>query len=1013
MQASRRIARGALIHPDQPLGFSFDGRQLMGLAGDTLASALLANGQYLVGRSFKYHRPRGIVTAGPEEPCALVDVIGRQGREPNRPATTLALYEGLVAHSQNRWPSLRVDLGAINDRLSRFLPAGFYYKTFMAPGWAWEKIYEPLIRRAAGLGRLEPVVLDHAPAETVHDHCDVLVVGAGAAGMAAALALRASGLRVLLAEAGALGGGMLLDEGWTDWRHAAGAALAGDAVRCLARTTVIGAYGHGVFAALEELSPEESARFGGLRERLRIIRARRLLLATGAIERLIAFPGNDVPGVMLAGAALAYLRRYGVAVGQRPVFFVNNDPAYEAVFALLHAGIAVAAVVDPRPVSLAAERARALGVDVHGSASVVGVEGRHQVRAVTCLRADGRRRTLDADCLLMSGGHTPATALASQLGAPLRWHEAGAAFTAALAPEIGACAGAVRGLVGLAAARRDGAEAAAALIAQLRADGPTSTSMPASIAAAATNPGAPTPAAVTGAATGVPLPADAAPPELPDYPADPSITPLAPLWEVPGAAKAFVDLQNDVTTRDVRLAVREGYSHVEHMKRYTTHGMATDQGRIGGLVGVAVLAAARGVPLAELGQLKPRPYVQPLPFAALGGAEVGQHFKPKRRLPLHDWHESAGATFVCAGIWLRPLVYSKDTGWATVLREARSVRRAAGITDVSTLGKIDVQGRDAARFLDFIYANTFSTLAVGRARYGIMLREDGLMLDDGTTSRLAAEHFLVTTTTVNAVAVLEHMEFHLQTSCAGWEVMLTDVGDQWAQFALAGPRARDVLAAVVTGLDVSALAFPFMAAAPATIAGVPGRLFRISFSGELAYELAVPATAATQVWQAVLAAGQAVGLQPYGLDALNTLRIEKGHVTGAELNGNTSAEDLGFGRMLKKSGDFIGRRLAQRTGLAAAERLQLVGVRPIDPKQRLRNGAQLVDAAAPRDSLGYITSSTPSVEVDSWVGLALLANGRQRLGQRLTAASPVHDERIAVDIVSPHHVDPENHRVRA
>jgi sarcosine oxidase subunit alpha len=998
MQASRRIARGALIHPDQPVGFSFDGRRLAGLAGDTLASALLANGQYLVGRSFKYHRPRGIVTAGPEEPCALVDVIGRQGREPNRPATTLYLYEGLVAQSQNRWPSLRVDLGAVNDRLSRFLPAGFYYKTFMAPGWAWEKIYEPLIRRAAGLGRLEPVVPDHAPAETVHDHCDVLVVGAGAAGMAAALALRASGLRVMLAEAGALGGGMLLDEGWTDWRNAAGAALAGDAVRCLPRTTVIGAYGHGVFAALEELSPEESARFGGLRERLRIIRARRLLLATGAIERLIAFPGNDVPGVMLAGAALAYLRRYGVAVGQRPVFFVNNDEAYEAVFALLHAGIAVTAVVDPRPASLAAERARALGIEVHGSASVVGVLGRHQVRAVTWVRADGRRRTLDADCLLMSGGHTPATALASQLGAPLHWHEPGAAFTAALAPEIGACAGAVRGLVGLAAARRDGEEAAAAVIAQLRAEAPPR--MPALATAAATTAAAP-------------LLHDAAPPELPACPPDPSLTPLAPLWEVLAPGKAFVDLQNDVTTNDVRLAVREGYEHVEHMKRYTTHGMATDQGRIGGLVGVAVLAAARGVPLSELGQLKPRPYVQPLPFAALGGAEVGQHFKPKRRLPLHDWHESAGATFVCAGIWLRPLVYSKDTGWATVLREARTVRRAAGITDVSTLGKIDVQGRDAARFLDFIYANTFSTLAVGRARYGIMLREDGLMLDDGTTSRLGPEHFLVTTTTVNAAAVLEHMEFHLQSSCAGWEVMLTDVGDQWAQFALAGPRARDVLAAVVTGLDVSAQAFPFMGAAPATIADVPGRLFRISFSGELAYELAVPATAATHVWQAVLAAGQSVGLQPYGLDALNTLRIEKGHVTGAELNGNTSAEDLGFGRMLKKSGDFIGRRLAQRAGLAAANRLQLVGVRPVDPRQRLRNGAQLVDAAAPRESLGYITSSTPSVEVDSWVGLGLLANGRQRLGQRLTAASPVHDERIEVEIVSPHHLDPENHRVRA
>jgi sarcosine oxidase subunit alpha len=982
MQATRRIARGVLTDPDQPVAFSFDGRPLHGLAGDTLASALLANGEVCVARSFKYHRPRGIVTAGPEEPCALVDVIGSQGREPNRLATTLALHPGLVAESQNRWPSLRFDLGALNDRLSRFLPAGFYYKTFMAPGWAWEKVYEPLIRRAAGLGRLEPIVQDHAAAETVHDHCDVLIVGAGAAGMAAALKLGAAGLKVMLADAGVLGGGTLLDERWTDWRKAAGAALARSTVRCLPRTTVLGAYDHGVFGALEELMPAESARFGGLRERLHMIRARRVLLATGAIERLIAFPGNDLPGVMLAGAALAYLRRYGVAVGHRPAFFVNNDAAYDAVFALTHAGIAVTGVIDVRPASLAAERARALGVEVHGGARVVGVAGRHRVTAVSCIRADGRRRTLEADCLLMSGGYTPATALASQLGAPLQWDEAGAAFTAALAPAIGACAGAVRGLAGLAAAVGDGAAAAAAIIEQLTAQ------------------------PLRGVAACAP-----ALPTLPDLPPDPDLTPLAPLWEVPGRGKAFVDLQHDVTTHDVRLAVREGYEHVEHMKRYTTHGMATDQGRIGGLVGVAVLAAARGVALADLSSLRPRPYVQPLPFAALAGGEIRQHFKPKRRLPLHDWHESAGATFVCAGIWLRPLVYSNQSGWSAVLREARAVRRSAGITDVSTLGKIDVQGRDAARFLDFIYANTFSTLAVGRARYGIMLREDGIMLDDGTTSRLGPEHFLVTTTTVNAAAVLEHMEFHLQSSCAGWEVMLTDVGDHWAQFALAGPRAREILGGVVAGVDLKS--FDFMAAAEAHIAGIPGRLFRISFSGELAYELAVPAGAATEAWTAVLEAGRPFELEPYGLDALNTLRIEKGHVTGAELNGNTSADDLGFGRMLKKSGDFIGRRLAQRSGLLAADRLQLVGVRPVNPMHRLRNGAQLVDAAAPNASLGYITSSTPAVEVESWVGLALLANGRQCLGRRLNAASPVHQETIAVEIVSPHHLDPENRRVRA
>ncbi len=979
MRGPGRIARGLLADPDRPVGFRFDGRRMSGLEGDTLASALLANGQRLVARSFKYHRPRGIVTAGPEEPCALVDVIGANGREPNRLATTLLLHEGLVAESQNRWPSLGCDVLSLNDLIARFLPAGFYYKTFMAPGWAWERLYEPLIRRAAGLGRLEPLVGDHAaPAETVHDHTDVLVVGAGTAGLAAAHVLGTSGLKVMLTEQDvALGGGSLLDARWSAWREGLCARLAGLAtVRCLPRTTVLGAYGHGVFGALETLSPPEAARFDGLRERLRIIRARRVVFATGALERLIAFPGNDRPGVMLAGAAHQYLRRYGVAVGRRPVFFLNSDEAYEAVLALSGAGLECA-VIDVRESSLAAERVRALGAEVQLGALVVGAYGREGVRTVRVVDVNGRaRRDLEADCLLISGGYSPLTTLASQLGARLTWQEAIAAFTPDLAPAIGRVAGAARGVAGLAAAARDGEHAACAIAAELGR-------------------------AVSAADLGG------------DLPLDSHATPIAAVWEVRGRGKAFVDLQNDVTAADVRLSFREGYEHVEHMKRFTTHGMATDQGRIGGLVGSAVLAQARGVPVGEVGQVRPRPFAQPVPFAALAGGEVREHFRPKRRLPLHEWHEAAGATFVPTGLWLRPLVYSRRSGWEAVLSEARAVRRSVGITDVSTLGKIDVQGPDAARFLDFIYANSFSTLAVGRARYGIMLREDGMLLDDGTTSRLAPEHFLVTTTTANATATLEHLEFHLQAVWPRLDVLLTDVGDHWAQFAVAGPRSREVVAAVIAGLDLSNEAFPFMAASVATIAGVAGRVFRISFSGELAYELAVPAGQALAAWSAVLEAGKRFGIAPYGLDALNTLRIEKGHVTGAELNGNTSADDLGMQRMLKKHGDFIGRALSQRSGLTAPERLQLVGVRPRARAQRLRNGLQLVAPEARTTTLGYVTSSTPSVESDGWVGLALVAGGRQRLGQRLIGTSPVHDETIEIEIVSPHMLDPENLRVRA
>jgi methylglutamate dehydrogenase subunit C len=979
MSGPARIAPGLLTQTQRPVGFRFDGQPLAGLAGDTLASALLANGRRLIGRSFKYHRPRGIVTAGPEEPCALVDVLGAGGREPNQLATTLPLSQDLNAVSQSRWPALRFDLLAFNDLIGRFLPAGFYYKTFMAPSWAWERLYEPLIRRAAGLGRLEASVAPHAaPAEIVHDHTDVLVVGGGSAGLTAARLLAAGGLRVLLAEQDVvLGGGTLLADSWEVWRQAMLRQLAElPGARCLTRTTVLGAYGHGVFGALETLRPEESARFAGLRERLRVIRAQRVLLACGAVERLVAFPGNDVPGVMLAGAVRAYLRRYGVATGVSPAFFLNNDEAYEAAFALHAAGARPAAVIDPRPAAQAAGRARDAGIEVLSGALVTAVLGRRGVRGIRVARADGSAATIEADCLGVSGGYSPTIALASQLGARPEWQEDIAAFTALLPLSVGQVAGAARGVFGLAAAARDAQLAARRLASDL------GHALPQFPAAA-------------------PMPPDA------EY------SPLAPLWEVRTPGKAFVDLQNDVTADDVRLACREGYEHVEHMKRFTTCGMATDQGRIGGLVASAVLAAARRVPLAEVGQSKPRPYAQPVPFAALAGGEVREHYKPKRRLALHDWHERAGATFVNTGLWLRPLVYSRASGWEPVLEEARAVRRTVGVTDVSTLGKLDVQGADAARFLDFVYANTFSTLPVGRARYGIMLREDGMLLDDGTTSRFAAGHFVVTTTTANSAAVLEHLEFHHQAVCPDFDVVLTDVCDQWAQFAVAGPRAREVVTAVVPELDLSNAAFPFMAVAAASIAGVPGRLFRISFSGELAYELAVPSSAALAVWEAVLAAGARFGIRPYGLDALNTLRIEKGHVTTAELNGNTSAADLGFERLLKKSGDFIGRALSARPALTDEARLQLVGVRPLAHSQRLRNGMQLIAAEHPAESLGYLTSCTPSVELGGWVGLALLAGGRKRIGTRLLGTSPIHGERTELEILSPHLLDPENLRVRS
>jgi heterotetrameric sarcosine oxidase alpha subunit len=980
MSGPHRIAQGVLTDAARTVPFEFDGRRLSGLAGDTVASALLANGVRLVGRSFKYHRPRGVITAGPEEPCALIDVLGADGRSPNRPATVVPITDGMRVVSQNRWPSLALDLMAVNGLFAPLFSAGFYYKTFMRPAWAWERVFEPVIRRAAGLGTLDKTrdqALTHGQ-EVVHDHTDVLVIGAGAAGIAAAHRSAAAGLRVMLLERDTMpGGGALLDPRWQAWRERALRDLTGcGTFRLLTRTQVIAAHDHNVFTAMETLpaaGPDLPP------ERLRVIRARRVLLASGANERWIACVGNDRPGVMAAGAALSYLRRYGVAVGRQVVLFANNDWAYESAFALHGAGITVAAVVDPRPASAAGARAAALGIPVHAGCLIDAIEGRRDVRAVRVSADDGRASLrIEADCVLLSGGHQPESALATQAGGTLRWREDLAAFVAVLPDTRGAACGAAAGRFGLASAAADGEAAATRIAASLGQTAP-----------------------LIGRQA------------LPATPPDPEITPLQALWEVPGRGKAFVDLQHDVTVEDIRQAHREGYTHIEHAKRYTTHGMATDQGRIGGQLGAAVLAAARGTTLAEVGLPTPRPYIHPTTFRAFAGGEVGGHLRPLRRFPAHDAHVACGATFIPSGLWQRPLVYSSVTGWEPVLRESRAVREAVGVGDASSLGKIDVQGPDAGRFLDFVYANRFSTLAVGKARYGIMLREDGFLLDDGTTSRLGERHFLLTTTTANHATVLEHLEFQHQVVHPEWDVVLTDVTDQWAQFSIAGPRARDLLQAVMPGQDLSNAAVPFMAALSARVAGVSGRLFRISFSGELAYEVAVPSCHADAVWHALLESGRPFGALPYGVDALNTLRTEKGHVTTAELDGNTTAHDLGFERMLKAEGDFVGRVLARRPALTSPQRRQLVGLRPTRSNDRLIAGAILVDPAAPTENVGDVTSCTPSVIVEGWVGLALLAGGRQRIGSRLLAVSPLHGESVEIEVITPHWFDPENSRVRA
>jgi heterotetrameric sarcosine oxidase alpha subunit len=983
---------GGLVDRSRVLGFTFDGRPMTGFAGDTLASALLASGVRLVGRSFKYHRPRGILAAGPEEPNALVELRTGARREPNTRATTTELFDGLEAQSQNRWPSLRFDLSAANGWFAPFIKAGFYYKTFMWPAAFWEKLYEPLIRRAAGLGRAagseDP---DHY--EKAFAFCDVLVIGAGPAGLSAALAAGRAGARVILCDEDfSLGGRLLCERRDVDgveghvWAARAVAELKSlPEVRLMRRTTVFGAYDHGTYGAVERVAdhlpvpPEHQPR-----QRAWRIVAKRTVLATGAIERPMVFPGNDRPGVMLAGAVRTYVNRFGVVPGRRAVVYASGDDGWRTIRDLAEAGAEVAAVVDPR---LAVDRgllalAAAHGAPVMLGAAVAGTRGFQALAAADVRDASGRVERIACDLLALSNGWNPVLHLACHLGGKPAWDEAIAAFVPGDLPSGMAAAGAAAGRLTLADALADGARLGREAAAACGFEAPPS-----------------------------PVPA-----------ARPESSASAPLWKAPasGAGTAFVDFQNDVTAADVALAHREGFRPVEHLKRYTTLGMATDQGKTSNLPGLALMAELTGRSLPETGTTVFRPPYTPVALGALAGRHRGRDFRPTRLTPAHAWAEAEGAVFVEAGPWLRAQYFPKpgERDWlATVNREVLTVRGRVGVCDVSTLGKIDIQGLDAAAFLDRVYVNGWGSLAAGRARYGLMLREDGFVLDDGTTSRLGETHYLMTTTTANAAKVMQHLELCRQVLWPDLDVRIASVTEQWAQLAVAGPRSREVLRAVVDpGHDLSDAAFPYLAAGAVTVGGgVPARLFRLSFSGERAYELAVPASYGEAAVRAVMAAGAPFGIAPYGTEALSVLRIEKGHVAGGELNGQTTARDLGLSRMMSTKKDFIGRTMAQRPALLDPERPRLAGFRPVDPTARLRAGAHFVPlgatAKAEHDE-GHMTSVAFSPTLGHWIGLGLIRRGPERAGGRVRAVDPVRGGDVEVEIRDPVFVDPQGERLR-
>jgi sarcosine oxidase subunit alpha len=987
-----RLAAGGLVDRAVRLDFSFDGRAYAGHPGDTLASALLANGVRLVGRSFKYHRPRGILSAGPEEPNALVELRTGARREPNTRATVVELFAGLSATSQNRFPSLRFDLMGVNQLLAPIFAAGFYYKTFMWPAAFWERVYEPLIRRAAGLGQAAGAP-DPDGYEKMTAHADVLVIGGGPAGLMAALAATRAGARVVLAEEDfRLGGRLLSDRRMIDgqpaldWVRAIEAELrASPDCRILTRTSVFGAF-DGEYGAVERVSDHlaQPAEFQPRQVIWRIV-ARRHVLAAGSIERPLVFGDNDRPGVMMAGAVRSYVNRFGVVPGRRAVLFVNNDDAVCTASDLAAAGVAIAAIVDARP-EVSDEIgaiASAAGAKLLAGAAITRVRGRLGVRAVEVTDADGRRHHFACDLLAMSGGWSPTVHLTSHHGSKPRWDEARAAFLPArdLPPGM-AVAGAATGDLGLAECLASGARigAEAASLAGYQS----------------------APVAVPGVGA--------------------ESLAHTPLWRVRGGrGKAFVDYQNDVGGSDIALAHREGFRAVEHLKRYTTLGMATDQGKTSNVNGLALMAELSARSIAETGTTTFRPPYTPVAIGALAGPHRGKSFRPTRLTPTHAWAAEQGAVFVETGLWLRAQYFPRagEADWlATVTREARTVRETVGFCDVTTLGKIDIQGPDAAALLDRVYVNTFSTLKVGRARYGLMLREDGIVMDDGTTARLGPDHFVMTTTTVNAAKVSQHLEFCLQWLWPALDVQAVSVTEQWAQIAVAGPRARDVLARLVDApFDLSDAAFPYMACAELTVCGgVRARLFRLSFSGELAYEIAVPARYGDALARRIMEAGTQFGIAPYGTEALGVLRIEKGHAAGGELNGTTTAADLGLGRMMSKKKDFIGRALAARPGLTDPDRPALVGLRPVDRQARLRSGAHFIArGAAPvaANDEGYMTSVAFSPTLGHWIGLGLLSRGPARIGEIIVAHDPVRGPDQEVEVVHPVFVDPEGARLHA
>ncbi|NRH29933.1 sarcosine oxidase subunit alpha [Pseudomonas sp. MS19] len=1002
MSQVNRLTNGGRIDRSQPLNFSFNGQSYQGFAGDSLAAALLANGVDIVGRSFKYSRPRGIVAAGSEEPNAILQIGSTEEAQiPNVRATQQALYSGLVATSTNGWPSVNTDMMGILGKVGgKMMPPGFYYKTFMYPQNLW-LTYEKYIRKAAGLGRA-PTEVDPDSYDYLNQHCDVLVVGAGPAGLAAALAAGRSGARVILADEQEEFGGSLLDtrelldgKPAAEWAAEALAELQGmPEVTLLLRATVNGYHDHNFLTIHQRMTDHigEVAPMGMVRQRMHRVRAKRVVLATGAHERPLVYANNDVPGNMLAGAVSTYVRRYAVLPGRKLALSTNNDYAYRVVLDWLDAGQQVVAVADARsnPRGTWVEQARARGVRILTGSAVVEARGSKRVDAARICAIDVAKHkvtspgeVLDCDLIVSSGGYSPVVHLASHLGGRPTWQADLLAFVPGEGLQKRVCAGAVKGVFALGDTLADGFEAGVMAAAEVGFD------------------------AAVGTLPSVEQLNEEATLALFQVPHDKS-TARAP--------KQFVDFQNDVTAAGIELATREGFESVEHVKRYTALGFGTDQGKLGNINGLAIAARSLGISIEQMGTTMFRPNYTPVTFGAVAGRHCGALFEPKRYTAMHAWHVANGAEFEDVGQWKRPWYFPKNGEdlHAAVARECLAVRNAVGILDASTLGKIDIQGPDAREFLNRVYTNAWTKLDVGKARYGLMCKEDGMVFDDGVTACLADNHFLMTTTTGGAARVLDWLELYHQTEWPDLKVYFTSVTDHWATMTLSGPNSRKLLAEV-TDIDLDKDAFPFMAWKEGEAGGVPARVFRISFTGELSYEVNVQADYAMGVWQKIIEAGKKHGLTPYGTETMHVLRAEKGFIiVGQDTDGSVTPDDLNMSWCVGRNKPFswIGLRGMNRQDCVREQRKQLVGLKPVNPQQVLPEGAQLVfdpKQAIPMTMVGHVTSSYMSAALGYSFAMAMVKGGLQRIGERVFAPL-VDGSVIEAEIVSSVFYDPKGER---